>query len=166
MHGNRDFLIGQAFCATSGVKLLEDPALVEFCGEPVLLMHGDLLCTDDLEYQAFRRHARDPQAISQFLGMSMEERIRTAAGYRAKSGEANASKAEEIMDVNQKTVEDTLLRYGVYRLIHGHTHRPALHQFDLQGKQARRYVLPEWQNDRGGMLSVSDVGWQTETFPS
>jgi UDP-2,3-diacylglucosamine hydrolase len=165
MHGNRDFLIGQAFCSASGVELIPDPTLTEFAGERVLLMHGDLLCTDDHAYQAFRRQVREPRFIEQFLSLSIEERVRTAAEYRAKSGEANARKAEEIMDVNQQTVEATMLAQGAFRLIHGHTHRPALHKFDLQSREAWRCVLPEWQDHLGGVLCITEQGWRTESFP-
>ena len=160
MHGNRDFLIGEKFCTETGAELLQDPTMVELHGVPTLLMHGDLLCTDDHAYQAFRRQVRDPDFIRQFLRLPIAERITTAAEYRSKSGEANSLKADDIMDVNQQAVESTMLRHAVKRLIHGHTHRPHLHRFKLNGEPAFRYVLAEWHADHGGFLSVSPDGWR------
>ncbi len=165
MHGNRDFLIGERFCAETGAELLQDPTLVDLHGIPTLLMHGDLLCTDDHAYLAFRQQIRNPDFIRQFLSLPIAQRVSTAAEYRAKSGEANSLKAEEIMDVNQQAVESTMLRHAAIRLIHGHTHRPGLHRFELDGKQALRYVLAEWHAQHAGFLSVSPDGWQTGTFP-
>jgi UDP-2,3-diacylglucosamine hydrolase len=165
MHGNRDFLLGTRFCAETCCELLPDPTLLNLQGIPTLLMHGDSLCTDDLDYQAFRRQIREPAFIRHFLSLPIPQRIATVTELRNKSGEATSLKAEEIMDVNQQAVEDYLLEYGAQRLIHGHTHRPTLHQFELAGQQARRYVLAEWHADRAGFLSVGEDGWQIETFP-
>ena len=164
MHGNRDFLLGEQFCIETGAVLLQDPTLIDLQGIPTLLMHGDLLCTDDIAYQTFRRQIRDPAFIGRFLELPIPERIATAREYRAKSGEANSMKADEIMDVNQQTVEETMLRYGALRLIHGHTHRPDLHRFTLDGQQALRYVLAEWHAQQGGFLSVGTEGWQVAAF--
>ncbi|MDJ0806883.1 MAG: UDP-2,3-diacylglucosamine diphosphatase [Gammaproteobacteria bacterium] len=164
MHGNRDFLIGERFCTETGSLLLEDPTLIDLQGIPTLLMHGDLLCTDDLAYQAFRRQVRDPDFIQHFLSLPIAERIATAKAYRAKSGEANSMKADEIMDVNQQAVEAVMRQHGALCLIHGHTHRPDLHPLKLNGQAAQRYVLAEWHADRGGYLSVGSAGWRIGTF--
>lgn len=164
MHGNRDFLLGDRFCAETGSELLVDPSLIDLQRIPTLLMHGDTLCTDDQTYQAFRQQIRDPAFIQRFLTLPIPQRLATAAEYRAKSGEANSLKAAEIMDVNQQAVEDALRQHGALRLIHGHTHRPDLHRFSLDGRPAQRYVLAEWHAHRAGLLSITPAGWQNETF--
>ena len=155
MRGNRDFLIGRAFAQDTGCSLLEDPALIDLAGTPTLLMHGDLLCTDDVAYQKFRRRVRNPLVQRLFLWKSLARRRAIAADYRSKSGAATAEKHEDIMDVNQGTVEDYMRRFGVQRLVHGHTHRPADHLFDLDGRAATRHVLAEWSADRGEALVLS-----------
>ena len=166
MHGNRDFLIGPAFCAQTGVELLQDPTRVTLQGIPTLLMHGDLLCSDDQAYLAFRQQIRDPDVIRQFLSLPISERIRTAAEYRARSGEATSLKAADIMDVNQQTVQHYMHRQGARRLIHGHTHRPGLHRFALDGQPARRYVLADWHAQGAELLRVDAQGWELEWFAS
>ncbi|MGD8590381.1 MAG: UDP-2,3-diacylglucosamine diphosphatase [Chromatiales bacterium] len=163
MHGNRDFLLGERFCAESGCELLPDPSLTELQGIPTLLMHGDSLCTDDLAYQAFRRQIRDPAFIEHFLSQSIPQRIATVTEFRNKSGEATSMKAEEIMDVNPQAVADSMRLHAAQRLIHGHTHRPAQHRFELDGRQVRRYVLGEWHADSARILSVDQDGWREET---
>ena len=162
MHGNRDFLIGERFCQETGAELLPDPTLIDLEGIPTLLMHGDLLCSDDLAYQAFRRQIREPAFIQAFLQQSIPDRLKTAAEYRTRSGEANSLKAEAIMDVNQQTVEDFMRDHDARRLIHGHTHRPDVHSFTLDGAEARRYVLADWDDDRAALLRISPEGWQSE----
>jgi UDP-2,3-diacylglucosamine hydrolase len=162
MHGNRDFLIGRAFARDTGCSLLKDPTLVDFAGVPTLLMHGDLLCTDDVPYQKFRRRIRNPIVIRLALWKSLEKRRAIAAGYRQKSGAAMALKAESIMDVNQQTVEDYTRRFGAERLIHGHTHRPADHSFELGGRTLIRSVLAEWHEDRGEVIVCSKTGWRRD----
>jgi UDP-2,3-diacylglucosamine hydrolase len=164
MHGNRDFLIGPAFCAQTGLELLPDPTRITLQGIPTLLMHGDLLCSDDQTYQAFRQEIRKPEIMQAFLSLPMPQRLRTAAEYRAKSGEANSLKAADIMDVNQQTVERYMRQQGASRLIHGHTHRPGLHRFDLDGQPARRYVLADWHARGAELLRVGTDGWQREWF--
>jgi UDP-2,3-diacylglucosamine hydrolase len=151
MHGNRDFLVGQRFCAASGAKLLDDPTVVELDGERTLLMHGDTLCTDDLDYQNWRRTARSSAWQSAFLAKSLDERRQAVGGMREKSKEVVAAKPAEIMDVNQDAVRQAMESHGVRRLIHGHTHRPGHHRVAGGGE---RWVLPDWYG-RGGYLSVS-----------
>jgi UDP-2,3-diacylglucosamine hydrolase len=154
-HGNRDFLIGRRFAKRSGCHLLDDPVTVDLYGRQTLLMHGDLLCTDDVPYQKFRRKARNPWFQKLFLLRSLKKRRRIAADYRRRSGEAVAAKAAAIMDVNQGAVEGAMRQAGVDLLIHGHTHRPARHAFALDGKAAVRWVLSDWQPERGEALRVT-----------
>ena len=153
MHGNRDFLIGERFCAATGARLLEDPTLAEVGGVQTLLMHGDTLCTDDLEYQAWRRTARSPAFQAEFLSKSIAERRRAVLGMREKSRQVVQAKTTEIMDVNHDAVRQALRRHGVRRLIHGHTHRPGRHAVDVDGQRCERWVLPDWYG-RGGYLEV------------
>jgi UDP-2,3-diacylglucosamine hydrolase len=162
MHGNRDFLIGRAFSRETGCRLLRDPTLARFAGEPTLLMHGDLLCTDDVAYQRFRRRIRNPLVRRLFLWRSLAARRKVAADYRRKSGAATAEKTADIMDVNQETVARYLRRYGATRLIHGHTHRPGDHRMQIDGREAVRSVLAEWHPDRGEMLVHDPSGWHRE----
>ncbi len=118
-------------------------------------MHGDLLCTDDREYQQARTLLRSDAFARDFLSRPIEERRLIAADYRRRSGEATSLKADRIMDVNDDAVAETLRQQGALQLIHGHTHRPGMHAFELDGQTARRIVLPEWQDDRGGALRVT-----------
>jgi UDP-2,3-diacylglucosamine hydrolase len=164
MHGNRDFLIGRAFARDTGCTLLKDPTPLDLDGARALLMHGDLLCTDDVPYQKFRKRIRNPLVIRLFLWKSLARRRAIAADYRRKSGAAISMKAEDIMDVSQGTVESYLRRYGATRLIHGHTHRPADHRFVLDGQPATRHVLAEWHEDRGEVLVISEAGWRREAI--
>jgi len=154
MHGNRDFLIGAGFCEATGGSLLEDPTVVELGGEKTLLVHGDTLCTDDLDYQAWRRTARSAAWQREFLGKSLAERRLAVGGMREKSKEVIQAKPAEIMDVNPGAVQEAMKQHGVKRLIHGHTHRPGRHAVDLDGERGERWVLPDWYG-RGGYLSVS-----------
>lgn len=156
--GNRDFLLGRRFCRDTGCTLLPDPARVELAGTPTLLMHGDLLCTDDVPYQKFRRRVRNPLVQWLFLRKSLAARRAVAADYRRKSGAAMAEKEEAIMDVSPATVARYLRRHGARRLIHGHTHRPADHDFDLNGRPVTRTVLAQWHQDRGEVLVLSGDG--------
>jgi UDP-2,3-diacylglucosamine hydrolase len=153
MHGNRDFLIGERFCAATGGQLLADPTLVELEGEKTLLMHGDTLCTDDLEYQNWRRTARSPAWQKEFLGKSLGERRAAVHGMREKSKEVIQAKSAEIMDVNEEAVRAALRQSGATRLIHGHTHRPGRHRLELDGRQLERWVLPDWYG-AGGYLEI------------
>lgn len=166
MHGNRDFLIGEAFVRRTGVKLLTDPAVIDLYGRPTLLMHGDTLCTDDQEYQMVRRMLRDPAWQRDYLAKSLKERRAVAAQARAQSKAHTAAQAEYIMDVNPKAVEDVMRQHRVTRLIHGHTHRPAVHRFkSSDGNSLERVVLGDWYeqsstltwNEQGGVLSDTRV---------
>jgi len=149
MHGNRDFLMGKRFADACGASLLDDPTKLDNGGEPILLMHGDSLCTRDEAYMAFRAQARDPQWQAQILAMSIPERLALAKQIREQSGDANSNKAEDIMDVTPDEVVNEMKAHEVATLIHGHTHRPAVHHLDLDGQAGTRLVLGDWQPDQG-----------------
>ena len=163
MSGNRDFLMTEKFTELSGATLLNDPTIIDLYGTPTLLMHGDTLCIDDVEYQKFRKMVRDPLFISDFLSKSVEERIAISAKYREISKTETASKKMDIMDVNQQQVEDSMIENKVNQLIHGHTHRPAIHDFTAGGKPMKRIVLGDWYK-QGSVLSCNDKGCQLEPF--
>jgi len=152
MHGNRDFLLGADYAARAGITLLHDPTVIELDGERTLLMHGDTLCTDDVDYQRFRTLVRDPQWQTQFLSRPLAERRAFAEQARGESRRQTAMKANEIMDVNQAAVASALREHRVDRLIHGHTHRPAVHRFDVDGRAAERIVLGDWY-EQGSVLT-------------
>ncbi|CAK0774764.1 UDP-2,3-diacylglucosamine hydrolase [Gammaproteobacteria bacterium] len=162
-HGNRDFLIGQAFAEASGVTLLPEPACVDLYGTPTLLAHGDLFCTGDTLYQAFRRQVRQPGTILQFLTLPLTERRAMAAEYRRKSGEAAQTRREDIIDVDPRAVQEALRDHGARRLIHGHTHRPGREDFELDGQPASRWVLAEWRPGEGQALCVTPTDIISET---
>ena len=157
MHGNRDFLLGERFCAATGGQLLEDPSVIDFGKEKLLLMHGDTLCTDDLDYQNWRRTARSAAWQKEFLSKSIPERRAAVMGLREKSIEVVKAKPADIMDVNAGAVEEAFRRHGVKRLIHGHTHRPGRHALKVDGRACERWVLPDWY-DRGGYLAWNNRG--------
>lgn len=146
MHGNRDFLLGENFAARAGATLVKEPLVVDLYGCPTLLLHGDSLCLDDHEYQAFRRQVRSPQWQHQVLAQPLSVRRALAEKIRAESQSMNALKAEDIMDVSDDEVRRVMRAAGVTRLIHGHTHRPARHAFMLEGQPAERVVLGDWHN--------------------
>src|SRR5688572_1744252 len=162
MRGNRDFLFGPRFAADCGATLLPDPCVVTLYGQPTLLMHGDLLCSDDRAYLAFRAQVRNPAWQDEFLSKSLAERAGFAARARAASSERQAGLREEgaleaITDVNADTVAATMARFGVRRMIHGHTHRPAIHSLRIGGSPAQRIVLGDWY-EHGSVLRVSPDG--------
>jgi UDP-2,3-diacylglucosamine hydrolase len=164
MHGNRDFLIGEEFCQRCGADLLADPTNLKLFGTTTLLMHGDLLCTDDQAYQAFRQQVRATSFIEQFTALPLEARRIQAKSYREQSGEANAEKSEEIMDVNQETVSAYIRKHAADRLIHGHTHRPADHRLMVDGEEKVRLVLGDWHADHAEIISLSDAGIVRERY--
>ncbi|MDE2070515.1 MAG: UDP-2,3-diacylglucosamine diphosphatase [Gammaproteobacteria bacterium] len=155
MHGNRDFLIGPGFIDKTGCTLLADPTRVELHGTPTLLMHGDLLCTDDLEYQKFRHHVRNPAWQKAFLAKPLMERRRFAQQARAQSQTQTASKPDYLMDVNQQEVERVMQEHRVTHLIHGHTHRPAVHRIGANGRNLTRIVLGDWY-EQSSVLAVDE----------
>ena len=164
MHGNRDFLIGEEFCRVAGLGLLEDPHRIELHGRNAILMHGDTLCTDDYDYQSWRRTARSREWQTGFLAESLGERHQQIQALREKSKEVIRVKPAEIMDVNDGAVRDVLREHNVDLLIHGHTHRPAHHRLDVDRKACDRWVLPEWYG-RGGYLVADATGLKLEFLP-
>jgi UDP-2,3-diacylglucosamine hydrolase len=144
LHGNRDFLIGTEFASSSGLEILNDPTIEEMFGNRVLLMHGDLLCIEDHDYQAFRKTSRDAKWQDEFLNKSIEERREIAHKLRTISKEATGIKKEEIMDVSATEVIRTMEESAVNLLIHGHTHRPKSHKITVNDKPAERIVLGDW----------------------
>lgn len=153
MRGNRDFLLGERFCEAAGMRLLEDPFVVQLEGTPTLLMHGDTLCTDDLDYQAWRRIARSEAWQREFLSKPLPTRLEEVRILRERSKVKMESMAAEIMDVNADAVREAFRTHGVARLIHGHTHRPAHHQYEVDGRFCERWVMPDWY-ERGGYVAI------------
>jgi len=161
MHGNRDVLVGQAFAARCGAKLISDPTLLDLHGTRTLVMHGDTLCTDDIEYQKFRVYAHDPGNQRRFLAQPLAERRTQMLGMRAESEKHKQGTSAEIMDVAQAAVERVLREHGYPRLIHGHTHRPARHLHTVDGRSCERWVLNDWY-ERGGYLRCDSEGCKAE----
>ena len=160
MYGNRDFLMRDQFETLTGAKIIHEPHVINLYGIDTLLLHGDTLCTDDIEYQKFRAMVRNPQWQDELLAKTPQERLELARKFREISKTETAQKDNEIMDVNQEAVVQTMRNNNVLQLIHGHTHRPATHQFELDSKSATRIVLPDWY-DKGGYLAVSEHGYET-----
>ena len=157
IRGNHDFLLGDAFAERTGCRLADEPLVIERAGERTVLLHGDTLCTRDTEYQAFRRYARDPDNQRAFLARPMEERAREAAGIRATSDTRTRLKTEDIMDVTDEEVARVLSECGAKRMIHGHTHRPAVHDLALETGSATRIVLGDWY-DQGTVAVWDEAG--------
>ena len=160
--GNRDFMVGDRFAAETGARLLEDEALVEHQGLRLLLMHGDQLCIDDTEYQQVRAQLRSPEFRRQALALSIPERRALAAEYRRRSGESLSLKPADITDVNPDAVHRAMARHQADLLIHGHTHRPAIHALEVDGRPVRRIVLPDWRESSprlGLSLQQGEPAW-------
>lgn len=164
MHGNRDFLIGQAFCREAGCTLLHDPSLIELGGEKILLMHGDSLCTLDAAYMKLRRWLRNPVSLFILRNLPLATRRKLARKLRKESRAQTRMKASEIVDVTPAEVERIMRDKGVRILIHGHTHRPAIHELQVDGRPARRIVLGDWDS-QGWALEADDQGMQQAPFP-
>ena len=156
--GNRDFLVGSGFAEACGLTLLPETWVIEAGGQRIALLHGDAQCTADVKYMEFRAQVRQPAWQQQFLSMPLAQRKQIIAGLREKSKEGHADKSYEIMDVTPAAIADVFAQTGTSIMIHGHTHRPALHVVD--GK--RRYVLPDWEPEstppRGGWIAIADDG--------
>ena len=163
MHGNRDFMIGERFAEETGVTLLPDPYPVELHGEKVLLSHGDYLCTDDVEYQKVRAMTRDPGWQAMMMEKPLEERLAFARQARATSKARSASMTEEIADVNEDAVEEAVREHGVDVLLHGHTHRPAVHPFHVDERPVHRIVLGDWY-EQGSMVEWDEDGPRLEVL--
>tara|TARA_B100001250_G_scaffold410709_1_gene437708 strand:+ start:2104 stop:2811 length:708 start_codon:yes stop_codon:yes gene_type:complete len=154
MHGNRDFLISENFCKKHGMKLLQDPTLINLYNKKILLMHGDILCTDDKQYQEYRALVRSHEWQSEMLIKTLSERLMIAQQLREKSLEATEKKNEYIMDVNNEAVIEIIKEYDADILIHGHTHRPNIHKLQINQKDIKRIVLGDWY-DRSFILEFS-----------
>jgi UDP-2,3-diacylglucosamine hydrolase len=165
MRGNRDFMIGERFCAASGARLLDDPSILAMGGERVLLTHGDGLCVDDRPYQRLRALVRDPVIRADFARLPIDARRRLATQARAGSREHLANTASYITDVNQGAVETVLGEAGVMLMIHGHTHRPGVHRFRSGGADRTRVVLGAW-HDEANVVRWDDAGWQLLPCPA
>jgi UDP-2,3-diacylglucosamine hydrolase len=152
--GNRDFMLGQAFAESVGAELLGESVVMTLGGQPTLLMHGDTLCTDDTDYLQFRSLVHDPAWQQDMLAKPLDERRALAQQLRSLSIDAASNKAEDIMDVNETSVADTMVAAGVKRLIHGHTHRPRRHQYD----HGERIVLGDWTAARGWCVKIAVNG--------
>ena len=163
MHGNRDFLIGRAFCREAGCTLLKEPSLVRFNDEPVLLMHGDSLCTLDVGYMKLRRTLRNPLSLFILRNLPLSTRHKLARKLRSESRAQTSMKAREIIDVTPDEVPRVMAEHGVRTLIHGHTHRPAVHELEVNGQPARRIVLGDWDR-QGWALQVDASGLHQAPF--
>ncbi len=153
MRGNRDFLLGDRFALMTNCRLMDDAEVVDLYGTPTLLMHGDSLCTDDAAYQQFRTMARNPEWQRGMLAKPLAERRLIAKSARDESAIQNSMKPEAIMDVNADAVAAVMREHGVRRMIHGHTHRPAVHDFEVDGEPMQRIVLGDWY-EQGSVLRV------------
>ena len=171
IRGNRDFLVGTDYATRAGFRILPDPAVVLLYGKPVLLTHGDLLCSDDLAYQAFRTQTRKPAWQAHFLAQPLEARLAFAAQARAASQEhqtklrdgGNDVRFETLTDVTPATVEAEFTRYGIDTMIHGHTHRPAVHDLHVDARDRRRIVLGDWY-EQGSVLRVDSAGYRLDSI--
>jgi UDP-2,3-diacylglucosamine hydrolase len=164
MHGNRDFMIGDRFAAETGVTILPDPFALELYGKSVLLSHGDALCTDDAEYQQMRAVTRSPEWQAMMLEKPLEERVAIAKHARAQSQARNATLGEDIMDVNPDAVIQIISEHGVEILLHGHTHRPAIHNVEVDDRIAKRVVLGDWY-DQGSVVRWDEDGVDLSPIP-
>ncbi|NBA95922.1 UDP-2,3-diacylglucosamine diphosphatase [Pseudomonas sp. R5(2019)] len=163
MHGNRDFMLGKAFCKAAGCSLLSDPSVVEMGGEPVLLMHGDSLCTRDEAYMRLRRYLRNPVSLWILRHLPLRTRQKLARKLRSESKAQTRMKANDIVDVTPEEVPRIMNAFGVRTLVHGHTHRPAIHKLMLGDEPARRIVLGDWDR-QGWALEVNEHGFSLAAF--
>lgn len=162
--GNRDFLLGEDYARRAGMELLTEPVRLDLHGTPTVLLHGDVLCTDDTEYQTFRLMVRDADWQKNFLSRPLDERRMMAAQARERSRTRGQSLDEEIMDVNADAVARAFRTHDVPRMIHGHTHRPHIHRIEVDGKPCERIVLGDWY-EQGSVLRVGAGGVELTTLP-
>jgi len=156
MHGNRDFLMGEKLAARCGCTLIQEPYIASFDDTPVLLLHGDVLCTDDVRYQELRLMLRNPAWQADFLSKSIAEREQMALALRKQSQEETQLKSSDIMDVNADAVNEAFTQNNVSLMIHGHTHRPAVHPLQVNNKPVQRIVLGDWYS-QGSVLEFNGV---------
>jgi UDP-2,3-diacylglucosamine hydrolase len=153
-HGNRDFLVHRDFARETGAKILPDPLRLDLYGVPTLLSHGDLFCTADLPYQRWRRFSRFAPAQAVFRALPLSFRLGFADRARMRSAAHQRNQADAIMDVSEDAVRAAFVAHDVTRIIHGHTHRPALHRYDVDGVARERYVLADWREDLCEFLRI------------
>ncbi len=166
MHGNRDFLMGEALAQRAGCTLIQDPYIAKFNNDAVLLLHGDTLCTDDLRYQELRLMLRNPAWQTDFLSKSLAEREQMALALRKQSQQETQNKAADIMDVNDNAVNKAFKEHNVCLMIHGHTHRPAIHNTNINNKPVKRIVLGDWYS-QGSVLAFNNINdFQLNSFNS
>ena len=163
MHGNRDFLIGETFANETGITILSDPSIIDLYGEKVLISHGDIFCTDDIEYQSNRKQTRDPNWQKMILGKSLKERKKLACEARKKSSMHTQQTKELLMDVNQSEINKTFKKYSLNQIIHGHTHKPAIHNSMINGELYKRIVLGDWY-EQGSVLKWDQSGPELVTL--
>lgn len=164
LQGNRDFLLGQKFCQESGVTLLDEYTVLDLFGVKTLLTHGDLLCTDDIPYQQFRKKSHTDEWMQNVLSKPLLLRLLVARWYRFRSFFHKRKKSQDIMDVNQQSITNALQQHDCIRLIHGHTHRAAIHNFELNNQPAQRFVLAEWKKDFTEILRWNPEGFIREVL--
>ena len=164
MHGNRDFMIGTQFAEETGVTILDDPETIEMHGYTVMLSHGDALCIDDKQYQQVRLMTRNPEWQAMMRAKPLHERLAFAENARKQSQAYNDSVGDDIMDVNQDAVVGTFRNRDIDILLHGHTHRPAIHDLDLNGRTGRRIVLGDWF-EHGSVVRWDEDGPRLEVMP-
>jgi len=161
MHGNRDFLMAERLAHACNATLLNDPTMLDLYGTPTLISHGDTLCTDDEDYQAFRRQVRSPGWQQQFLAQPLSQRKAQIEQMRQLSEQEKRHKQMSIMDVNADTVSALLREHGYPRLIHGHTHRPARHLHHIDGYNCERWVLGDWDTKANALrCDSSGINWE------
>lgn len=170
IRGNRDFILGDGYARRCGMRILPDPAVIDLYGKPVLILHGDLLCTSDVAYQAVRAQTRDPAWQAHMLAQPLAVRLAFAAQARAASAahqgglKDGTARFETLTDVTPADVEATFVRYGIDTMIHGHTHRPAIHALSIGGRACTRVVLGDWY-EQGSLLRVDAHGLTLEALP-
>ena len=152
LYGNRDFLIGEEFLSETGVELLIDPFLLKSNGKTILLTHGDQMCIDDVEYQTFRSIVRNPDWQKDFLNFPISKRLKIAGETKDASKQSKQEKSMEIMDVNEEEVLRVFKQHEVNTMIHGHTHRPMIHELKIDGRLCSRYVLGDWNKTSAMVL--------------
>ncbi|OBU14933.1 UDP-2,3-diacylglucosamine diphosphatase [Photobacterium aquimaris] len=162
IHGNRDFLIGKRFSRETGITLLPEHSVVDLYGTPTLILHGDTLCIEDQAYQRYRKKVHNPVIQWLFARLPLSYRIKVGDKFRQNSGKNNQTKSQSIMDVTQTEVIRVMREANVTQMIHGHTHRPNIHNFDIDGMPAQRIVLGDWY-DHGSVLVYNADGYQLET---
>lgn len=162
--GNRDFAVGPAFARAAGLRIVDDPFLIDLHGVPTLLAHGDLFCTGDTAHQRFRAKYTNPAWRRRMLSLPRFVRRRLARHARAKSQANTQRVSSAIMDVDAQTVREVMDNYGAEHLIHGHTHRPQRHSVNLSHGAGERFVLPDWRNDQGGVLIRDSAGFRYEVL--